>query len=82
VNAQSLPWNNQDYFSISAVDPDGEVIQQDPVPFAAEISRLSAPQAPATVAPGASIEGRIDLRYMHISKLRRDKDLLLLWSFN
>jgi hypothetical protein len=82
VDAESLPWHNEDYFSLSAVDADGKVIHQDPVPIPVEISRISAPKAPVAVAPGESIEGSVDMGYMHISKLRRDKDLLLLWSYD
>jgi len=82
VDQESLPWNNGDEFSVSAVDAQGKVIQQDPIPVPVEISRISVPHEPVTFAPGDSMEGRIDFGLMHTSKLRRDEDWLLLWSYH
>lgn len=81
VDRESLPWNNGDIFSVSAVDANGKVIQQDPVSAPVEIARIGAPHDPIVFTPGESMEGRIDLGLMHIDKLRRNEDLLLLWSY-
>jgi hypothetical protein len=81
VNQESLPWNNADAFSVSAVAADGKVIQQNPVSTPAVIARISAPHAPVAFAPGESMEGSIDMGLMRISDIPRDEDLLILWSY-
>src|SRR5882762_4899873 len=52
VDQESLPWNNADAFSVSAVTADGEVIQQKPVAAPAVIARIGAPHAPVPLASG------------------------------
>jgi hypothetical protein len=81
VDQESLPWNNADAFSVSAVTTDGEVIQQKPVSVPAVIARISAPHAPVAFASGESMEGRIDMGLMRISDITRNEDLLFLWSY-
>jgi hypothetical protein len=81
VDQESLPWNNADAFSVSAVAAGGKVIQQNPVSAPAVIARISAPRAPVPLASGESLEGRIDLGLMRISDIPRNEDLLLLWSY-
>ena len=81
VDQSTLPWNNADLFSVSAVDADGNVIHQDPVPIPVEIIRLSVPPKPFSIDSGESMEGRIDLGIMPIGNLPRNEDLLLLWSY-
>ena len=81
VDQESLPWNNADAFSVSAVTADGEVIQQKPVAAPAVIARIGAPHAPVAFASGESIEGRIDMGLIRISDIPHNEDLLLLWSY-
>jgi hypothetical protein len=81
VDQESLPWNNADAFSVSAVTADGEVIQQKPVAAPAVTARIGAPHAPVAFASGASIEGRIDMGLMRISDIPHNEDSLLLWSY-
>jgi hypothetical protein len=81
VDQESLPWNNADAFSASAVAADGKVIQQNPVSAPAVIARISAPHAPVAFASGESMEGRIDTGLMRISDIPRNEDLLILWSY-
>ena len=81
VDQESLPWNNADAFSVSAVAADGEVIHQKPVSAGAVIARISAPHAPVAFASGESMEGGIDMRLMRISGITRNADLLFLWSY-
>lgn len=81
VDQESLPWNNADAFSVSAVAADGEVIQQKPVSAPAVIARIAAPHAPVAFASGQSMEGRIDMGLMRISDITRNEDLLFLWSY-
>jgi hypothetical protein len=80
VDQQSLPWNNAEAFSVSAVTAYGGVIQQKPV-AAPPLSRIGAPHAPVAFASGESIEGRIDMGLMRISDIPHNEDLLLLWSY-
>jgi hypothetical protein len=79
VNSSELPWKNADLLSIDAVAANGKVIHRNPPPV--EIVRLSGPRMPLTIAPGESMEGRIDLGAVPISGLPRSEDLLLLWSY-
>jgi hypothetical protein len=81
VDQESLPWNNADAFSVSAVTADGEVIQQKPVAAPAVIARIGGPHAPVAFASGESMEGRIDMGLMRISDIPHNEDLLLLWSY-
>jgi len=81
VDQESLPWNNARDFSVSAVAPDGEVIQQTPVSAPAVIAHISAPHAPVAFASGESMEGRIDMGLIRISNIPHNEDLLLLWSY-
>ena len=81
VDQETLPWNNADAFSVSAVAADGRVIEQRPAPVPALVARISAPHAPVPLAPGESIEGRIDMGFMRIGSIPHSKDLLLLWSY-
>ncbi len=81
VDQSTLPWNNADLFSVSAVDADGKVIHQDPVPIPVEIIRLSVPPQPFAIASGESMDGRVDLGILPIKDLPREEDLLLLWSY-
>ena len=61
VDQESLPWNNADAFSVSAVAADGKVVQQNPVSAPTVIARISAPHAPVALASGESMEARIDM---------------------
>lgn len=81
VDASTLPWNNADLFSAIAVAADGKVVAQnkDPPPFFG--SRIGAPAGPAAIPSGESMEGRFDLKYMHVTNLPRNEDLLLPWSY-
>ena len=81
VDQESLPWNNADAFSVSAVAADGKVVRQSPVSVPAVIARISAPHAPVALAPGESIEARIDMGLMRIGNIPQNEDLLLLWSY-
>jgi hypothetical protein len=81
VDQESLPWNNADAFSISAVAANGKVIPQNPISAPAVIARISAPHAPVSLAAGESVEGKIDLGLMRISDIPSNEDLLLLWSY-
>ncbi len=81
VDQESLPWNNADAFSVSAVAADGKVVQQNPVSAPAVIARISAPHAPVALASGESMEARIDMGVMRIGNIPQNEDLLLLWSY-
>lgn len=81
VDQESLPWNNADAFSVSAVAADGKVIQQNTVSTPGVIARISAPHAPVAFASGESMEGRIDMGLMRIGDIPRNEDLLILWSY-
>jgi hypothetical protein len=81
VDQESLPWNNSDAFSISAVAADGKVIQQKPVSVPAVVARISAPHAPVPLASGESIEGRMNMGLMRMDNIPVDEDLLILWSY-
>jgi hypothetical protein len=81
VDRESLPWNNADAFSVSAVAADGEVSLQKPVSAHAVIARISAPHAPVPLASRESLEGKIDLGLMRISDIPHNQNLLLLWSY-
>jgi hypothetical protein len=81
VDQESLPWNNADAFSVSAVAADGEVIQQKPVSAPAVIAHIAAAHTPVAFASGESMEGRIDMGLMRISDIPHNEDSLLLWSY-
>ncbi len=81
VDQESLPWNNADAFSMSAVAANGMVIIQKPVTTPPIIAHISAPHAPAALAPGGSVEGKIDMEFMRISDFPHNEELLILWSY-
>jgi hypothetical protein len=81
VDASTLPWNNADLFSVSAVAADGKVVMQQQKLPPVRLSRISVLPRPVAIASGESMEGRIDLGEMPISNLPRNEDLLLLWSY-
>jgi hypothetical protein len=81
VDQESLPWNNADAFSVSAVAANGMVIKQNPVTAPAVVARISAPHAPVALASGESMEGKIDMGFMRISDIPHNEDLLILWSY-
>jgi hypothetical protein len=81
VDQESLPWNNADAFSLSAVAANGDVIKQKPLQVSAVIAHISAPHMPVPLAPGEHIDGNLDLNIMQIGDIPHNKDILLLWSF-
>jgi len=81
VDASTLPWNNADLFSISAVTADGILLKQPKVQPPAMIIRLSIPPKPVDIVSGGTIEGHAGLAFMPMRNVPREQDLLLLWSY-
>jgi len=81
VNQSTLPWNNADEFSVDALASDGTTRQQQHLPPPVMIIRLSAPNAPISIAPGESLKGTFDLEIMPIKNLSRNKNWTLHWSY-
>lgn len=81
VDQESLPWNNADAFTASAIAANGDVIRQTPVPVSAVIAHISAPHAPVPLAPGGHMDGSVDVNLMRIGDMPQNKDFLLLWSY-
>ena len=81
IDQESLPWNNADAFSVSAVAANGDVIKQRAVPVSAVIAHISAPHTPVRLASGEHIEGNLDVSLLRIDGIPHNKDVLLLWSY-
>jgi hypothetical protein len=57
------------------VTPDGAVIHRDSI-----VLQLQGAEIWVSLAPGATLEGDIEMKYLPFQELPRDHDLLLLWS--
>jgi hypothetical protein len=77
LDSSDLPWKTTQLFQMAAVNSSGKVIHQSPL-----INQLMGGPRWEPLAPGASLEGDIEMKYLPFPELPRDHDLLLLWSRN
>jgi hypothetical protein len=75
LNRSGLPWIASGFFHVVAVTPAGRALPIEPV-----LEQLVSKPQSISLAPGQSLEGDFDLKYLPGGPFPRDEDLLLLWS--
>lgn len=78
IKADSLPWNDD-----LAVSMTGIALSGKPLPIVGQAgSRLISEEPPMPLAAGASLIGKVPLKYLYgVDRQPRNQDVLLLWSY-
>jgi hypothetical protein len=76
LNMSELPWKTPQIFEMAALASDGTVTHRSP-----GIIQLEAAEVWASLAPGAALEGNLEVQYLPFPALPRGRDLALLWSY-